>query len=306
LYTKSEAKKAGNLKSSGAKFIHQAFKRCKDHQEKLKDCMAKMLLSIFFLGHIHREKLSPEDFLVSQTEDFLLTLQRWGLSSTAEPTNYKKVPDKTPFSILLDMAVIICNNPENEEDIKSFLLQFLKDLELPVKQRHEYSYWNYYTLEATVFAVCYNKPSGDERPVEKFYGSSLCCRGETEKDIMINRSCLKVWHEYVSYAVLSFRLHTGHEQRRGIRFPNTVICKAFYRNQNDSYEDRRPCKNCGDLFSLPNPETERNYFPYGNCAETECLSKLILNDENVMRNIEIVEDFKYKLQHLRESATREL
>jgi hypothetical protein len=184
------------------------------------------------------------------------------------------------FHFVCLQAVRICGH-ENEDKIQENLLSFMEALKLPPKIKGESNYTNYYTLEATVIAVCYNETPGALRPV-KYYGASLSCRGERARRIMINQSCLNVWHNYVSYAVLSFR----HEQGNGISFPGTVKCRAFYRNhKNNCYEARRPCKNCGDLFSLSNPETDRNDFPYGKCAETECLSKLILKDKDVRRKM---------------------
>lgn len=188
----------------------------------------------------------------------------------------------------------------HEDQIKYFLQRFLKALTLPTRRKGESNYTHYYTLEATVIAVCYNETNG-----VKYYGASLSCRGEREKNFMINWSCLHVWHDYVSYAVLSFR---HDEQGNGIRFPVTVKCRAFYRNpQTNCYEDRRPCKNCGDLFSLSNPEMDRNDFPYGNCAETECLSKLIFNDQDVLSKMILGSYYtREKLNGLRQMAANAL
>ncbi|XP_038844014.1 uncharacterized protein LOC120043492 [Salvelinus namaycush] len=271
----------GSLKSSGTAFIRKLVKTWREHQDKhhkINIYMNKLLHSIFFLGHIHKARLPPTAFFESQ--EVMYDLKRRFPQAF---NNYKCPPHQTPFSILLDLAVRICRcEGEEERGIKTFLLSFLEALKLPPKIKGESNYTNYYTLEATVIAVCYNETPGALRP-EKYYGASLSCRGEREKNIVINWSCLKVWHDYVSYAVLSFR---HDEQGNGIRFPVSVKCRAFYRNhQTNCYEDRRPCKNCGDLFSLSNPETDRNDFPYGNCAETECLSKLIFNDQDVRSNM---------------------
>lgn len=207
------------------------------------------------------------------------------------------------FHLFVFQAVRICRC-EEEEGIKSFLLHFLNALDLPPRIKGESNYTNYYTLEASTIALCYNETPGLRRPV-KYYGASLSCRGEREKNIMINWSCLNVWHDYVSYAVLSFR---HDEQGNGIRFPVTVKCRAFYRNpQTNCYEDRRPCKNCGDLFSLSNPEMDRNDFPYGNCAETECLSKLIFNDQDVLSKMILGSYYtREKLNGLRQMAANAL
>lgn len=266
-----------------------------------------LLHSIFFLGHIHQASLLPNAFFESREGRLVMyDLERRFPQAFH---NYKYPPHQTPFSNLLTLAVRICRC-EEEEGIKSFLLHFLNALDLPPRIKGESNYTNYYTLEASTIALCYNETPGLRRPV-KYYGASLSCRGEREKNIMINWSCLNVWHDYVSYAVLSFR---HDEQGNGIRFPVTVKCRAFYRNpQTNCYEDRRPCKNCGDLFSLSNPEMDKNDFPYGNCAETECLSNLLLGDHDVCSNMsfghytrEKVIEKLYKTNGLRNMAENAL
>ncbi|CAB1335591.1 unnamed protein product [Coregonus sp. 'balchen'] len=194
--------------------------------------MNKLLHSIFLLGHIHKDSLPPTAFF--ESPEGRLVMSDLEVRFRHPFKHYKsKLPNQAPFSFLQDLAVEICGH-EEEEGIKIFALDFLNLLCLPDKIKGESNYTNYYTLEATVIAVCYNKTDR-----VKYYGASLSCRGETENNIMINWSCLKVWHAYVSYVVLSFR----HEQGNGIRFPVSVKCRAFYRNhesnkdQTDCYED---------------------------------------------------------------------
>ncbi|XP_029629769.1 uncharacterized protein LOC115206700 isoform X2 [Salmo trutta] len=300
-YLKWRRRNDGSLKSSGTAFIRQVIKLWRRSLEMevdgIQDYVNMLLRSIFFLGHIHDPSLHPTDFFESP--------ELWNKLTRRFPQafhNYKYPPHRTPFSILLTLAVRIYGH-EDEDEIKDFLLNFLEALTLPPRIKGASNYTHYYTLEATVIAVCYNETSGDLRPV-KYYGASLSCRGEREKNIMINWSCLHVWHDYVSYAVLSFR---HDEQGNGIRFPVTVKCRAFYRNyQTNRYEDRRPCKNCGDLFSLSNPEMDRNDFPYGNCAETECLSKLIFNDQDVRNNMILGSYTMENLNSLRKMAKNAL
>ncbi|XP_045066848.1 uncharacterized protein LOC123482617 [Coregonus clupeaformis] len=296
IYLKMMKRNDGSLKSSGTAFIRQVVRLWRSNLG-IKNYVNKLLHSIFFLGHIHEDSLPPTAFFESsEGEDVINDLKR---KFPELFDKYRNIPDQTPFSILLDLAVKICGH-EKEEGIKRFLLDFLKQLALPKKGENNYT--NYYTLEATVIAVCHNKSKG-----VKNYGASLSCRGKTGKNIMINYSCLKVWHDYVSYAVLSFR----DNQRNGIRFPDTVECRAFYRNQQSNcYEDRMPCQNCGDLFSLSNPATVRKDFPYGNCAETECLSKLLLCDQDVCNNMSFghytKENVLEKLTSLRSMAKNDL
>lgn len=291
-----------SLKSSGTAFIGQVIKFWNsslwEGVDRIEDYVEKLLHSIFFLGHIHEARLLPNAFFESQAvKDKLETRFQMAFH------NYMSPPCQTPFSILLTLAVRLCGHGD-EYKIQEHLLSFLGALKLPPKIKGESNYTNYYTLEATVIAVCYNETPGALRPV-KYYGASLSCRGERAKRIMINQSCLNVWHDYVSYAVLSFR---HDEQGNGISFPGTVKCRAFYRNhQTNCYEDRRPCNNCGDLFSLSNPETDRNDFPYGNCAETECLSNLIFNDEDVQNKmITRIDYIGENLKGLREKAKKAL
>lgn len=165
-----------------------------------------------------------------------------------------------------------------KEKVMEELCSLMEKLKFPVPiDRPANKNQRYYTLESTVICVCSNSQRTDE-----YFGASLGCNGEKAKRIMINSSCLNTWHEYVSYAVMSFRhLPEGDS----LQFHESMQCQAYIRDlKTNTYKETRPCRNCSKLFSLPDC-TEKEYNPYGNCAETECLSKLLFNDQFMRENI---------------------
>lgn len=168
-----------------------------------------------------------------------------------------------------------------KENIMKELCSLMKKLKFPYPL-HKPANKNqrYYTLESTVICVCSNRLYTSQ----EYFGASLGCRTENAKSIMIYASCINTWHEYVSYAVMSFQHQTEGDS---LQFHESMQCQAYIRDWKDNtYKERQPCMNCTRLFSLPEG-TEQEHYPYGNCAETECLSKLLFNDQFMRENIEI-------------------
>lgn len=179
---------------------------------------------------------------------------------------------------------------KTEENIKTELLRLLKELKFPNPLHKPGSkYEEYYTLEATVICMCYT-----DKDSEKYYGASLSCRKGNAKGILVDLSCLKTWHKFVSNAVMSFnRTQSGD----GITFPESVKCQAYKRNREKNvYEIKHPCVKCKELFKLQDPDSDSDpdlevnrelKYPYGNCAETECLSKLLFSDQYVREDTQM-------------------
>lgn len=179
------------------------------------------------------------------------------------------------------------------------LCSLMKKLKFPVAiDRPANKYQRFYTLESTVICMCSNSQCRDE-----YFGASLGCSGKKAKRIMINSSCLNTWHEYVSYAVLSFRHQSdGHS----LQFHESMQCQAYIRDwKTNTYKETQPCRNCNRLFSLPDC-TVKEYNPYGNCAETECLSKLLFNDQFMRENITIRSYTPEEINRLKDSTEESL
>ncbi|XP_053493627.1 uncharacterized protein LOC128615499 [Ictalurus furcatus] len=233
--------------------------------------MDEMLHSIFFLGYIYDSSLTPDMFFTKPTSCAFVK------EKFPEPfEKYKThLPTRTPFSILLNMMEILhCT----EEKIIKELLLLLKKLRFPNPLHKPGSkYEQYYTLESTVICVCYSDSDS-----QKYYGASLSCRKGNAKRILIDLSCLNTWHKFISHAVMSFNLRTSGD---GITFPESVKCQAYFRDWNENvYRKRLPCLNCKQLFNLPDADLDKVEHPYGNCAETECLSKLLFNNQHIREN----------------------
>ncbi|XP_066522273.1 uncharacterized protein [Hoplias malabaricus] len=251
---------------------------------KLGEYMDEMLHSIFFLGYIHKDRLTPNDFISTSTIEKLR-------NKFPEPfKRYSKdLPTRTPFSILLDMMEILYST----ENIKKELLHLLKKLNFPNPLQSPGSKTEqYYTLESTVICVCSHLDS------HKYYGASICCRKGVAKIILIDLSCLKTWHEYVSHAVMSFT--ESADSGEGITFPESLQCQAYFRDWNrNEYKEKSPCSNCGKLFNLKNADPQKADHPYGNCAETECLSKLLMISPYLHENAVIENHTEERLEKLK-------
>ncbi|XP_007236660.4 uncharacterized protein LOC103022405 [Astyanax mexicanus] len=284
-----------SLKSCGMNLITTVEKTITNHsrEAELLKYFNEMLHSIFFLGYIHEYRLHPKDFV--STDEVHRSLS----CKFPEPfiMYNSHLPTRTPFSILLEMMEILY---ETEERIKQELAILLKSMKFPNPLHKEGSkYEQYYTLESTVICVCYSNL--DSR---KYYGASFCCRKGNAKTILIDLSCLKTWHEYVSHAVMSFH---GGASGDGITFPTELKCRAFYRDWKENvYNEKRPCANCKKLFNLPNADPDKVEHPFGNCAETECLSKLLKNDQYMQQKAMIPNHSEEHLEKLRNSTKARL
>ncbi|XP_051965488.1 uncharacterized protein LOC127631413 [Xyrauchen texanus] len=194
------------------------------------------------------------------------------------------LPTRTPFSILLDVVVKI-KGSQNEIEVMEYLLTLLKQLNVPKKP-----YFNYYTLEATVICICHYEMTGGET-TNKFYGASLSCKGLREQQVIISLSCRHTWTLKVAYAVALA------DEGGAIQLPQTVKCKAFKRIRgNDRYCEKPPCKNCITIFKGATFEPchseadEEPKWPYGNCAETESLSKLLNADPALCEQVQVLKN----------------
>ncbi|KAM9434864.1 uncharacterized protein Hap1MRO34_002600 [Clarias gariepinus] len=300
-----ESNRESFISCSSALIVH-TLRMVTEHENQgnnsLCDYMDEMLHSIFFLAYIHDRSLTPsKHFKSSKLCDVV---------KKKFPGSFEKyrshLPTRTPFSILLNMMETLYHT---EEEIKVELLILLQELNFPYPlhkpgSKHE----QYYTLESTVICVCSDSGSNSDSTPQTYFGASLSCRKGNAKRILIDVSCLKTWHEFVSHAVMSFTLEGSGD---GITFPESVKCQAYIRDWNENvYKERRPCLNCGELFNLNDADPDKVHHPYGNCAETECLSKLLFNNQHTRKNTRIENHTEETLETLRrrtkESLTKQL
>ncbi|XP_057183048.1 uncharacterized protein LOC130549753 [Triplophysa rosa] len=280
-----------NLKSCGVRLISHVMEEYKKEQNMFKAHVNEILHSIFFLGVIYSDGLTPDKFLSAEVAESL----RQEFPEPFDRFN-SHLPKRTPFSILLDMMV---RKYETEDNVMKELRDLLKRLKFP----HPYNKpgnktQHIYTLESTVICVCFNS----ECPSKKYFGASLGCKRDA-KNIMIFSSCINTWHMYVSFAVMSFT----QTQENGLHFPEHVKCQAHLRNwQDNTYMEIPPCKNCQNIFNLPGEDTNKKHYPYGNCAETECLSKLLFQDNSIRENTTITNYTQDNMTQLKEQTENDL
>ncbi|XP_037396533.1 uncharacterized protein LOC108440896 isoform X1 [Pygocentrus nattereri] len=234
------------------------------------DLLEKMLHSILFLGNINAAKYPPDVIFVDR--------EIYDKSKKAFPKPFDRynshVPLRTPFSYLLELIVRYYgaheeeeeNDQEKEERVKAILCEILNGCKKSGIQ---------YPLISSVISICHVSN-------RRYYGGSLTCPGEIERQIMTAVSCLHVWHSYVSSAVLGVFPEDTTEARfpeGDINLPESVVCRAY--DIENLREVKPPCMLCHELYSLPEHTHNRN--KPGNCAETEAISSLLKYEERVKR-----------------------
>ncbi|XP_053346271.1 uncharacterized protein LOC128515995 [Clarias gariepinus] len=233
-----------------------------------------MLHSILFLGNIHPAQYNPKD-IFAETEVFKKTMDDFPASFKYYQTHVAK---RTPFSYFLEL-VTICYDENNENMVKGKLCEILRGCKKSGDQ---------YPLISVVICIC-------ERGESRYYGASLSCESDREREIMTSVSCLHVWDRLVSFAVMSvFSADPGGV--RTIQFQ--CQCRAYALENME--QEKPPCGRCSQLYSLPNPDPEDIDFrnPAGNCAETEAISNLLLQ-----KNSGVITEGVYEHQVIEEVMT---
>ncbi|MGH0178482.1 UNVERIFIED_CONTAM: hypothetical protein FKN15_077485 [Acipenser sinensis] len=261
---------------------HQGERAQVDRMALSRSALSYVLHSIFFLGNINDVKIDPMEFFTHKVGEEI---------KKKFPEAFEKydthLPTRTPFSILLDAVVLIKGN-QNQKDVMEYLSALLKEMSVPKPNRVTHS--NYYTLEATVICICHYERNGlkGPNPNPNFYGGSLSCKGLKEWKVMIALSCLEPWTPAVAYAV-AFA-----DEGAYIKLPKDVISEAFQRDlKTDIYLEKAPCTNCITIFKgvsfKPSckGKNKKEPWPYGNCAETESLSKLLKADLTLREQVEV-------------------
>ncbi|KAM4663085.1 uncharacterized protein O3C94_011384 [Discoglossus pictus] len=262
-----------NMVTSGFIFITEFLRlltRTKASKEDVSKYMQKVLHAIFFFGHINDRPISPLEFIPKPQQQII---------QDKFPKPFKEYnthpPSKTPYAILLEYM----EKSHNTEDPDSFVGQLVevnKSLWKLAEEKGNQPVANDFSFTASVITYsCYKDPQTN-RDDKKAFGSSLSCRGKIPRRIMIAVSALFEWDKAISYAVLYGK--TG----PAIVFPADVHCKAYSFNTKErKYNCISPCTNCDRIFKnvVFNPKYhssgKKETWPYGNCAETESLSKLL-------------------------------
>ncbi|XP_065418992.1 uncharacterized protein LOC122172242 isoform X1 [Chrysemys picta bellii] len=274
-----------NLVKSGLQFIDRFVELLKETEDAPKDTqkkyLQKMLHAIFFFGRIHNTPIEPREFLPEPYQD---AFRRLYPAPFEQCTTH--LPTKTPYSILLDYVTEV-KRFTTPEELMSFLQSFNAQLwnQSPEEGPHALNATEF-TFTASVIACCfYDDPQGGT-DLHRFYGASLSCKGHHERCIMIKLSSVKTWHKAVAYAVE----HKG--DGPAITFPEGVWSQAFqFSVKEQKYQEKSPCEKCQQLFRnvnfRPPPIAPPNggTWQYGNCAEVESLSKLLLGTSVVEEGV---------------------
>ncbi|XP_068120236.1 uncharacterized protein [Hyperolius riggenbachi] len=276
---KDKEKQKQSIVTSGNQFIRVFQGLLKITQASREDSIRYMQLvlhSIFFFGHINHPQIKAEEFIPTETlEGYKKAFQN---SFKEYKTHF---PRQTPYSFVLEYMTKV-DNIGNSESLMEELVKLNNSL-WTLNEGGDQCVANDFAFSASVVTHSYITDPHNANILESFYGASLSCKGKIPRMIMIYISALYVWDKAISYAVSCG--DTGH----GIVFPEDVHCKAYrFTTEINGYKEIPPCVKCHKMFITnfdPEYEVVKKLQPwrYGNCAETESLSKL-LQGSKVVRN----------------------
>ncbi|MEE6517841.1 hypothetical protein FKM82_028347 [Ascaphus truei] len=150
---------------------------------------------------------------------------------------------------------------------------------------------NNFAFSASVITYSFYKDPQSNRAHKTVYGASMACKGKVARTIMIAVSAVHIWDKAISFAVCC-----GNEGP-AIEFPEHVYCDAYrFQTKRRGWEKIPPCKKCNRIFKkvhfhpLYEPSEKMQEWPFGNCAEAESLSKLLLCTREVREATRTVAD----------------
>ncbi|XP_071375818.1 uncharacterized protein [Centroberyx affinis] len=253
---------------------------------KLKErvLLDEILHSIFFLGRIYTPRQPPE--VIVNDKEMLEKLKK--LFPRPFEFYSSQLPQRSPFSCVLDMIVTQAEDREDENQIIRKLQEFIRQLSLGIKKHLEWLGLNDKTRleqlglgkvqDLVSSTICVSQIPNSVR----YYGVSMSTKGRNPGRIMVAASCLKTWDSCVANAVMTY-----YPQDRMSSFDGTLQLEGHVRCQAFRIRDGSelpPCKSCQELFGLET--TDIKNWPYGNCAEAESLSNLFKKEEEFKKNVQ--------------------
>ncbi|XP_068120508.1 uncharacterized protein [Hyperolius riggenbachi] len=262
---------------SGNIFI-EAFKKLLD-KEKKKEVknfyMQRLLHSIFFFGHINNPRVKPEEFFHEKS----LNVYRNRFQEVFDI--YKThLPRQSPFSILLEYMTT-ADDAKKPEPLK----QNLKDINNSLLRNNNENETVANDFSASVIAYSRARDPSISNDTDWYYGASISYKDKVPRKIMISISSLYIWDKAISYIV-----RCG-DNGRGLTFPNNVQCCACRFNGKEcDYEVIPPCRKCDRMFNVQyelkyQKTSDKQTWPYGNCAEAESLSNLLRRNKHVRNDV---------------------
>ncbi|XP_068120151.1 uncharacterized protein [Hyperolius riggenbachi] len=140
-------------------------------------------------------------------------------------------------------------------------------------------------FSASVIAYSCARDTSISNDTDWYYGASISYKDSVPRNIIISTSSLFVWDKAISYIVCCG------DNGRGLTFPNNVQCCAYRFNGKEwDYELIPPCIKCDKMFNVQyeleyKETTDKQTWPYGNCAEVESLSNLLRSNENLRNDV---------------------
>ncbi|XP_068120150.1 uncharacterized protein [Hyperolius riggenbachi] len=263
---------------SGNIFI-EAFKKLLD-KEKKKEVknfyMQRLLHSIFFFGQIYEPQIKPEEFIHDECS---LKVYKNKFQEVFEKCQ-THLACQSPYSILLEYMTT-ADDAKKPEPLK----QNLKDINNSLLRNNKENESVANDFSASVIAYSCARDTSISNDTDWYYGASISYKDSVPRNIIISTSSLFVWDKAISYIVCCG------DNGRGLTFPNNVQCCAYRFNGKEwDYELIPPCIKCDKMFNVQyeleyKETTDKQTWPYGNCAEVESLSNLLRSNENLRNDV---------------------
>ncbi|XP_063309482.1 uncharacterized protein LOC134610450 isoform X1 [Pelobates fuscus] len=245
--------------------------------------LKKVLHAIFFLGHINKPQILPEDFIPDHLQGNL----RIRCPEIFEQCK-THLARQTPYSILLEFMA----ENDNVKDPQNFISQLANvnsSLWKMDRTIGSHPVANDFAFTAYIIAYSCYRDARTNGILKIAYGSSMSCKGKIPRQIMIRISALYKWDKAISYAVCR------HRNSPAIMFPNQVQCETFsFQAQKCNFRRIPSCTDCEKLFKNEQPDplsiTDKEICLYGSLAETESVSNLLMCCPD-LRNTTVSEQF---------------
>ncbi|XP_048466787.1 uncharacterized protein LOC109939084 isoform X1 [Rhincodon typus] len=285
--TQMSLKSAMQFIKISVEFIQCAVGSKKLSRERGKQYVKEILHTILFLCYINNPSFEPRDVLEESVES-------WSNKLPDVFEQYKThLPTRPPYTILLEIVVDL-----EKSNITELILDTLSSLntQMTVDQNPQEGRrcGNVFCYISTVISCCFFYNLATKQKTDNYFGASVSCFGRHQRELMIDILCYRTWNEDISLAVCmaSERMNTGLQQ--AIQFRPIVYCNAYQIKSNSNMQTRTysgngkhqqhtpipPCRKCLDMFpdignNLQQQNNDRAFWPYGNCAEVESLSRLL-------------------------------
>ncbi|XP_072414768.1 uncharacterized protein [Chiloscyllium punctatum] len=285
--TQTSLKSAMQFIMISVKFIQHAVGNKKLSRERGNKYIKEILHTVLFLCHISDPSFEPRDI-------FEESMESWSNKFPDVFEQYKThLPTRPPYTILLEIVVDL-EQTNSAESILNCLSKLNEKMIVEQNSQEGRRCGNVFSYVSSVVSYCFHHNLATKQKTDNYFGVSVSCFGRHQRELMIDILCYRTWNEDISLAVCMASETTNAHHQQAIQFHPVVVSNAYQMMSNSRAQRRMPivngkrqrvtpippCRKC--LFMFPaieyNQQQQNNstvFWPYGNCAEVESLSRLL-------------------------------